>query len=36
MGLILGVLLVVAFCVFPVVITAKKLGAGKTEFVDCI
>ncbi len=36
MGIIIGGLFVVIFCVFPVMFTARKLGAGKADLVDCI
>lgn len=36
MGVIFGVLAVVVFCVFPVMLTARKLGAGKSDLIDCI
>jgi len=34
--ILLSGLIVVVFCVFPVMISAKKLNAGKSELVDCI
>ncbi len=36
MGIIIGGLFVVIFCVFPVMFTARKLGAGKADLIDCV
>lgn len=34
-ALIVGLLIVVV-CVFPVMITARKLKAGKSDLIDCV
>lgn len=36
MGIIIGGLFVVIFCIFPVMFTARKLGAEKADLLDCI
>jgi hypothetical protein len=36
MGIVIVGLFVVIFCIFPVMFTARKLGAEKSDLVDCI
>ena len=36
LGIIFVGLVIVVVCVFPVMLTARKLDAGKSDLVDCI
>lgn len=36
MNILVVGLIVVVVCIFPVMITARKLNAGKSDLVDCI
>lgn len=36
LGALLIGLIIVVVCIFPVMFIAQKLGAGKSELVDCI
>jgi hypothetical protein len=36
LSVIIGGLIILAVCIFPVMFVAKKLGAQKSELIDCI